>query len=163
MADHVIDRIKKKLAPGYTLVQVQPGAGRGVFEVRDSSGAPLYDEGGAPIRFGDHDSNGPAVEASLRRLGAIPPPKPRTFKPQAAAPRKAKRDPKNALEIAREILKDPKASVREKTMAKGYLRLLDNHVGVRQLAKKLGEALAEHQENVELEEDEEDEGGAFLT
>lgn len=137
--------IRSLLKPGY---QVHPTTSPGVFAIRTPEQKDLRNEVGAVYHFTDEGTwRGRVyrrqVLSTLEKLGAIELPKRRrtnTSRDYATTP---KVPAKTGIALANETLADKNASPRERKMAREYLKLMENHAKVRELAEKLGNRLSE--------------------
>ena len=142
--------IQEMLKPNYTVQRSGAGAFMVVhFPVVGEQGVPLRNEVGALYRFTDESTWRGSVYRrqvikTLIDLGAIEPPKKRrtnTSRDYAKTTQTA--TPKTGLVMAKEVLKDTNASPRERKLAREYIKLMENHQKVRDLAAKLGKRLSE--------------------
>lgn len=133
-----------RLAPGYRFVPT----GGGFYGVLCPDGKELRHENGKPYHCADNSGYHirRRQESILRQLGAIPQPHLRQAK-QDARPRQPKAkvgEHTNPVLLAQEILRDPRATPRERRMARAFLQAHENNLKVRGLAAQLGQRLRAH-------------------
>ena len=132
-----IRRLQDQLRPGYSLVKKGPTTWLVVKDgevVRNSEGIPLV----VMERYTRQ------AIANLQEQGIVY--KARTLKRESKPVKPpAEVSAKNPLLLAREILRDPQSTGRERTMARGYITAAEDNEKMRELVQKLGLALREHQ------------------
>lgn len=141
MADTVIDHLRPHLKPGYSFAQEDSGHWR----VMDPQGEVVRVAGtGQPILITNARSAHYRRRSLqlLRQAGAA---RPVVQKERISTPVKpvAQVSEKSPLVLAKEILRDPKSSGRERAMARAYITTADDNLKIRNLAQALGRRIKE--------------------
>jgi hypothetical protein len=144
----LIDLIRPKLQDGFELEFFKGGKGKGMWRLT-KNGVPYREKGLKYVVIND-DDNFTYRRKQLKRLeeiGAIPASQ-NGSKPKEREPvvRKmpTKSDLEKALELAQTIMKDPKSSPRERSIARAYIKLVRKHVHVVKTTRRLQARLGEH-------------------
>lgn len=140
----LISEIQPKLLEGFELQFYKAGAGRGIWRLY-KNGRPYLERGMKQVTINDSNDGHNyrrKVMKQLESVGAVA----TTIKGKPKE-REAERvtnyavPTKTAVEMAREILKDFKASPRERKMAKAYLDLVAKYGRAVKLAERLSKKL----------------------
>lgn len=141
----LIDQIQPQLMDGFELRFYKPGAGKGIWQLF-KNGREYLEGGFKQVTINDSNDGfnyRRKVMSKLERIGAIPTTIKGKPKEREPVVRKMpdKSDLQKALELAQTIMKDPKSSPRERSIARAYIKLVRKHVHVVKEAKRREESL----------------------
>lgn len=139
----LISEIQPKLTDGFELQFYKAGAGRGIWRLY-KNGRPYLERGLKQVTINDSNDGfnyRRRVVKQLEECGALPVSVKRKPKEPEARVTNYAVETTTAVEMARTILKDPKANPRERKMAKAYLDLIARYARTAKLVKRLNERL----------------------